>query len=575
MPPSATEINEFLFRLLDNEISDGDFVRLRDWLYSDNAARRYYCRFMEDCSCLSLRRMTTIEEFEGAVLQDDALDESFWKLLSEEETHAPAVKLLAPEPQQKQEIIQKVRKERNVHRVNKASLLAAVVSVAALLTIMINVYLSGPVPYEVARVQDAIGAVWSSDIPLKPGTPVTTYSRPILLTQGVVKLVTDQNVEIVLEAPTEFRFVSYSEIALGYGKLFAHVPDQGRGFSVVTPNSKIVDLGTEFGVISQIDGNTEVYMYKGTANLFAGQKNENKISEQLTAGSAKKVDRIDSVIMEIALANNAVVRNIDSGTNFIWRGETLNLADLVGGGSGFGNGRLDRGIDPLTGRVIESLLRTDVYDGPKRYMPVSSNAYIDGIFTAGAEGSTTQINSAGLRTEAFPETSGKIWGYVFNGAWHESDNTARHHLMLNGVPLNGQKKTAITMHSNLGMTFDLAAIRKQLPSVQITAFSTTFGVSETVHETIGLRDFGDLEQTPEVVKIATERQSSAEFWVLLDGRNVLRQKVSSASAPKTVDIPIDDSVRFLTLAVTEADDTVMFDWGVFTRPELVLESAGP
>jgi hypothetical protein len=33
------------------------------------------------------------------------------------------------------------------------------------------------------------------------------------------------------------------------------------------------------------------------------------------------------------------------------------------------------------------------------------------------------------------------------------------------------------------------------------------------------------------------------------------------------------STRFLTLAVTEADDTCMFERALFARPELVLESS--
>lgn len=572
MPLDQYDINELLFRLLDNDISDRDFLRLKNWLDADEQAKYYYCQFMGDYSALSLRTTTIVQEQEKDSLQDELISEKFWKLMSEEEQKAPTVEIFIPEEKDKPDTIQKVRKENVVYTINKTSLSLAIASLAALFVMIAYVYLAPPAPYEVATVSDSVNAQWSSDLPLKAGTPIATSSKPVQLTQGIVKLVTNQNVQVVLEAPTEFRFVSYSEIALQYGKLFAHVSDQGRGFSVATPNTKIVDLGTEFAVLAQIDGNTEVYMYKGRANLFAGLSNENKISEILPAGSAKKIDRTDSVVKEIPLERNIVVRNINSKSDFVWRGESVSLADIVGGGNGFGTGRLDLGIEPLTGNAVGSLSSTDVYEGPEEYIPVPSNAYIDGIFVPGISGAATQITSMGLRTDEFPKTSGIVWGYIFNGAWHNGLDVPRHPLQLNGLALGDKKNPAVTMHSNLGITFDLSAVRAALPGVRINSFSSTFGVSETVEKWLRSRDFSDLEQSTEVAKISAVRQSDAAFWVFLDGKKVFCETLSNASKAGTVDIPIEEDVRFLTLAVTEADDTFMFDWAVFARPELILGS---
>lgn len=567
-----SDINELLFRLLDNEISDREFSRLQDWLHADRGARHYYCKFMEDYSALLLRATTAIQEQEKLALQEELLDERFWKLMSEEEVNAPAAEVVITEQKEKPTLIQKVRKERAVRTINKTSLSLAITSIAALFVMVAYVYMSGPVPYEVATVSDSLAAQWSSDLDAKPGTRLSSYTKPIQLTQGIIKFITDNQVEVLIEAPAEFKFISNSEIALSYGKLFAHVSGQGRGFSVATPNTKIVDLGTEFGVVSQIDGNTEVYMYEGKANLFAGQKNENKISELLMAGSAKKVDRTDSELKEIPLEEDLVVRNIDSRTKFIWRGESLSLAGIVGGGSGFGTGQIDRGVEPATGNVTESMTTTDAYSGPEGYRCVASNPYIDGVFVPGIDAGGTQITSMGLTTDEFPKTSGRVWGHIFNGAWHCGLEVPRHSLQLDGVVLDGRKNPAITMHSNLGITFDLSAMRAEMPLMRIKSFSSIFGVSQTVGQWIQTRHLGDLAQTPDVVTFSQKQQSSAEFWVFLDGKKVLRQTLSSGSKAGTIDIPIGDDVRFLTLAVTEADDTFMFDWGVFAQPELILES---
>ncbi len=571
MQPTQFDINELLFRLLDNEISDQEFLRLRGWLDSDMEAKRYYCQFMEDYGSLSLR-MTTAVQTQEDVIKDELLDENFWNLMSQEEQRAPAVEVLLPESESDRDLIQKVERQPIVRTVNKTSLFVAVVSLAALLAMIAYVRLAPPAPFEVATILDSLDAEWSSDQPLKDGTHLATSSKPIQLTHGIIKLMTDEHVEVVLEAPTEFKFVSYSEIAMNYGKLYAHVSEEGRGFSVATPNAKIVDLGTDFGVLCHIDGNTEVHMYKGKATVFAGQKNEKKVSELLLAGAAVKVDRFDSVVKEIRLEKDKVVRNIDSESKFLWRGQSVNLADIVGGGDGFGTGRPDAGIDPSTGDVINVLPRTDVYTGPEGYVPVQSNPFVDGVFVPGGSLGDEQIASGGLTTDVFGQTSGEIWGYILNGAWHRSEDVPRHALELDGITLGDRHNPALTMHSNLGITFDLSAIRGTLPGMKIQSFSSKFGVSQTVEKWIKF-DFTDWERTAAVEKLDSDRHSTAEFWVLLDGKAVHRQTLSSVSQAGQIDIPIAENVRFLTLAVTESDDTFMFDWGVFSRPELILEAA--
>lgn len=565
-------INELLFRLLDNEITDQDFARLKNWVNSDPAAKDYYCRFMTDYSTLSMRPITGIQEADSLFLQEELLDRNFWTLMSEEEESAPGIEPSAAPPVQAAPIA-KVHRSRVVRTVNKTSLAVAVASMAALCLLVCYVHLSGPAPYEVATLVDCMDAEWSSDLRLRPGARICSNIKPIRLTGGIVKLVTDDNVQVVLEAPTEFHFVSYSEIALGYGKLFANVSEQGRGFLVAAPNARIVDLGTEFSVLSHLDGNTEVHMYKGTANLFSGHKNEIKTSQILSAGSARQIERADSTVREIALQRDLVVRQIDSTAAFAWRGQPLDLADIVGGGSGFGTGRLDRGLDPLSGRTVESLRTTDVYAAPAGYLRAVENAFIDGVFVPANAQAASQITSTGLVAN-FPRTSGKVWGYVFNGAWHESFDAPHHNLQLDGKILDGRNNPAIAMHSNLGITYDLAAIRRSLPQLRIKSFCASYGISETVDNWLKAAAFEGATASLEFDRLAAVRRSAAEFWVFLDGKNVLHDRRLSGGKSGSLNIPIDDGARFLTLAVTESDDTFMFDWAVFVQPELNLELTG-
>ena len=137
--------------------------------------------------------------------------------------------------------MQKVMPTRTVRTINKTAILTALISSAALFLMIVWVYLAPPKPYAVATVWDSMDAQWSSGLPVQSGTRVSSHSGPIRLTHGLVKLITDDQVEVLLEAPSEFEFVSGSEVILSYGKLFARVSERGYGFSVTTRNSKVVD----------------------------------------------------------------------------------------------------------------------------------------------------------------------------------------------------------------------------------------------------------------------------------------------------------------------------------------------
>ena len=567
MIKNKDEISELLFRLLDNEISDKDFLKLKDYFSSDPQSKQYYCQFMADYSLLTLRATTAVGEDNKESSQSNILENDLWDQLFEAEKNAPAIEI--PAVEEKQEEVKIIQIEK---KVNKISLYAAIVSSAAAFLMFTYAYLNPQtVPYEVATVQDSINAQGSSNLPIMAGARISTNPEPIQLSKGVIKFITDDNVEVLLQGPSEFTFISSSEINLTYGKLFARVSEQGLGFAVATPNSKIVDLGTEFGVLSHINGDTEVHMYKGKANLFAGSKSANKTSQLITSGFARKVLHTSSNVKEIVLEEKAVVRNINSKAGMVWNGQPISLAEIVGGGNGFSGGVLYKGVDVITGNIITELSSTDTLFGPKGYVPVHDNAYIDGVFAPGVDGKGTKIVSEGLQVVQFPETSGGMWGYIFNGAIHQGTTTPRHSLQLNGTVFGNDENPAIAMHSNQGITFDLSRIRRNIPGLRIDKFCSLIGVSETVTSSLEKEKFRSFDEFPEVKKIFDVMSSKVEFWVFLDGKEVFHKEISSASGASKLQIPITKKDRFLTLAVTESDDTTAYDWALFGRPELVVD----
>ncbi|MCE5185577.1 MAG: FecR family protein [Planctomycetaceae bacterium] len=428
----------------------------------------------------------------------------------------------------KPELIKKIERHKQARTINKYSLVTAFVCAAALLILAAYVRLAPPQPYEIATVTDAIGAQWSSNLPIAAGSRLSSHSPAIRLTRGIVKLTTDDNVEVLLEAPSEFEFVSYSEVLLHYGKLYAKVSEQGYGFSVATPNSKIVDLGTEFGVLSQIDGSTEIYLVKGKANLFAGEKSQTKTSQLLSAGSAKKVDRRDSAVQEIPMDETAFVRQIDSNANLVWKGQNaIRLADLLLGGNGFGTAP-ERAIefDPETGQAVKS--GTPAYrPGPAGLTPVRQSPFIDSLFVPSPNKSQV-VSSAGHTFDGFDAASGLYYcniaclkDWTFFDPLQSSFKASQQY----------NDPAVLYLHSNIGLTIDLDAVRALTPGLRITDFKTFVGIIRMGNN------------APEY--------SEADVWVLLDGQLKDSRKGLRADQGVDIAVPIADCDRFLTLAVTD------------------------
>jgi|GEM_PF-103657 len=505
-------------------------------------------------------------------MSDKLFDQRLWEMLSKEEETAPEIEIQRVAAEQ--ELIRNVKHEKIEYKSKKAALLTIITAVAAVFLFFLFVkYIPSTVKVEVATLTCTVNAQWAeSAAPMGAALRLVTNHEPLMLRKGYAELVFDNHAKVVLEAPVEFQVLSQDQIKLTYGRLYATVPAGAMGFIVSTPSSKIIDLGTEFGVQTDFNGTTELHVVKGKTSLVSGP-NDHKINILLNAGSARKIVENASAPIDIPCNAYMFARQIEPKNHFVWRGQNINLADIVSGGNGFGTGQFDKGIDPVTGNITQSLPRNDVYEGPKGYITVASNPYIDGVFVPGINPGPVQIASSGVKTEALPGTTGLIWGYIFNGAWHEGVDVPRHRLQLNGASLEVAQSPAITMHSNLGITFDLSAIRRALPGMRVKSLTSTFGVSNTVEKRIESRDFSGLESLPGLEKLAARRHASVEFWVFLDGKKVLQQTQTSASQAGIMDIPIDDNVRFLTLAVTEADDTFMYDWAVFAHPQLVLDSA--
>jgi hypothetical protein len=541
------EIGELLVRVMDNALSKEEFDRLQTLLKDNPSARGCYYDI--------LATFAGMDEIEVPSMYKGTLDMAAWKAMADIERTAPAV-IIEKNKRKPEAVLQVEKTETIVRKVNKVSLMVAVTSLAALLLMILFVnFLPFFEREEVATVTDSVNAQWAkSDISAGTDARLAVRQGVLTLEKGAVKLRFDTNAKVVIEAPAKFEITTGDQIRLLSGRAYATIPPEAVGFSIKTFNSIIVDLGTEFGVQVDQGGNTELHVLKGKTTLISGSRD--RISAMLTEGVAKKISGPEAQLSDLQCDGGRFVREISSQNHILWRGESIQLADMAGGGNGFGTGTSNVGIDPLTGLTsdIKELDRNASNDYVA--LPKNKNPFVDGIFVPNGK-SKQIVSSQGHRFEECPVTCGNFFT--------EIGNTPQIVLLNPSAAGKNGSNTApfsLLMHANLGITFDLDAIRSQLSGRKIKQFKSTLCISQTA-----------------------PGQPNADFWILVDGKvRYSKKNVTQKDFFEQVTIDLQKNDQYLTLVTTDGQDpeirvfpdgfiarSIYSDWCVFSEPKLVLE----
>jgi len=550
------------YAYLDNQASDEEQNRLKTWLQRDPAMRELFIQIcMQDQMVYE-----AVNTSGGFVCQPEAVEEdrnlSLWRELSWEEKNAPAV----PQDKTADEAAKIIPDRSRIvpvrHRVNRLSLATIISLAAALLLMMTYIYFHPYASIETATLVDTMNVQWAEGMRMPGPQGRIKTLVPMTLLQGVARIQMDDGVELVVESPAKFELATSSELRMDYGRMYAYVSEIGRGFTVTTPNSRIVDLGTEFGVEANGNGQTDLHVFQGKTYLVAGTKQNAKTVETLDAGQARGVQG-NGMVRNLGLKADEFIRSFNPKEQLIWKGQPLDLADMVGGGNGFGTGVINMGCSLATGGAV-------LLDGPISitdsgvYKPVLSNSFVDGVFIPTGPGQI--VSSLGHQFDDCPATNGGAWsGTVFNGALHYSYGNPRiyrHQLRLAGKEYGMPGNPAINMHANCGITFNLAEIRRLVPGYDIGQFTSVYGISETFFDFYEVRDIPDIT-VPRV-----------DFFVLVDGKVRFSQKSVAPEAGKRLlaEVQLLPEDRFLTLITTQSDDpyAISYDWALFAEPQLVL-----
>jgi ferric-dicitrate binding protein FerR (iron transport regulator) len=232
------ELNALCNALVDDAITDADRARLEAILAQSEDARRFYVRAM-------------------------ALSASLFDYAGEMQADAPD----APAPARVVRIPAWVW--------TLGSLAAAACIVAAFWLGAISkrgasaetAAVEQDADESIARLSGAKDCRWSGTA-LKPGDELRRGQR-IELAGGFAEITFDSGAQITIEGPASLDLGSEWDATLRRGTLKASVPPEAIGFHVSNSSVDVVDLGTEFTMVADDNGDTEVFVLKGSVEAAA------------------------------------------------------------------------------------------------------------------------------------------------------------------------------------------------------------------------------------------------------------------------------------------------------------------
>jgi hypothetical protein len=121
--------------------------------------------------------------------------------------------------------------------------------------------------------------------------------------RGLAEIHFQCGARVLLEGPSVLELISGKSARLASGKLTARVPPAAAGFEIVSPQGKVIDLGTEFGIASD-SRSTEIYVFEGKVEAHpaeagtAGSHTVNLKEHQAAQIASGRVSPIPSAAAE-------------------------------------------------------------------------------------------------------------------------------------------------------------------------------------------------------------------------------------------------------------------------------------
>ncbi len=249
-PPLLTNLIE---QWLDYYISESDLITLKAELLANKESLEHYVELAEMHSLLSQTQVQTLSQ--TSVVPMD-------RIIS--------------------------RQKRKTFRI-VALATAAILMIGLLVMSLFSFDAGPPLAFKSAPGTQFI-VTHSTELKEKPKGLVLLKGSSLNVTQGTIELTFKSGVRSVLQAPASITLSGDDTLYMHEGTAWFEVPSGAEGFTVNTSDLNIVDLGTEFGVISTPKDHDEIHVIKGKVNASALR--HKKEFATLSAGDARRVDPV-------------------------------------------------------------------------------------------------------------------------------------------------------------------------------------------------------------------------------------------------------------------------------------------
>jgi ferric-dicitrate binding protein FerR (iron transport regulator) len=151
----------------------------------------------------------------------------------------------------------------------------------------------------IAWLVNAQNCQWSQEEP----TGDMHAGKVLELERGLAEIRFQCGARVVLEGPASLDLLSAKSARLRRGKLTARVPGAATGFTILSPQGKVIDLGTEFGIAVSASGATEVYVFEGKVEAHSTSNGQPAVS--LTRNQAAQIAAGKVTVQPIAPEGDA------------------------------------------------------------------------------------------------------------------------------------------------------------------------------------------------------------------------------------------------------------------------------
>jgi hypothetical protein len=156
------------------------------------------------------------------------------------------------------------------------------------------------------------------------------------LREGSAELTFDAGAQVTVFGPADFEITSATSIRCRRGRVTTLVNDRGKGFSIETPQAKVVDLGTQFGLQISDKGETEVVVFQGSIDVSYAARRD------AADASGRRMQQGDALLLK----NSGEIERLMSVERNSFMSSAAKVAGL-------------RPVEPVIGDVADNIRKAD------------------------------------------------------------------------------------------------------------------------------------------------------------------------------------------------------------------------